>query len=172
MPRQSLVLAVSSDTNHRSTKPRNKPSVMPIMIRHSTAVTVRIDLAWLTDNKPRERETSVREIMRWRGDNFAGITQETIYISNISISYFTRNFSLFIISLFHLNPTVTSNSKKREFNFDKILFTVTIIWIDTIFCNFCVLTSILYKHDIWLVYYKLLHFERSRIINIINQWRE
>lgn len=124
MPRQSLVLAVSSDTNHRSTKPRNKPSVMPIMIRHSTAVTVRIDLAWLTDNKPRERETSVREIMRWRGDNFAGITQETIYISNISISYFTRNFSLFIISLFHLNPTVTSNSKKREFNFDKILFTV------------------------------------------------
>lgn len=124
MPRQSLVLAVSSDTNHRSTKPRNKPSVMPIMIRHSTAVTVRIDLAWLTDNKPRERETSVREIMRWRGDNFAGITQETIYISNISISYFTRNFSLFIISLFHLNSTVTSNSKKREFNFDKILFTV------------------------------------------------
>ena len=124
MPRQSLVLAVSSDTNHRSTKPRNKSSVMPIMIRHSTAVTVRIDLAWLTDNKPRERETSVREIMRWRGDNFAGITQETIYISNISISYFTRNFSLFIISLFHLNPTVTSNSKKREFNFDKILFTV------------------------------------------------
>lgn len=93
MPSQSLVLAVSSDTNHRSTKPRNKPSVMPIMIRHSTAVTVRIDLAWLTDNKPRERETSVREIMRWRGDNFAGITQETIYISNISISYFTRNFS-------------------------------------------------------------------------------
>lgn len=116
---QALITAVASDTEHRSTKPWNRPSVMPIMIRHPAGVTTQIDLGWLTDGRVRRKDLPLRGEIQCRPAHNRNSNCSSIVLlmkKEKSMHWYQRNgrtdsssqteFPLNLLPMAHLKPYI------------------------------------------------------------------